>query len=343
MATAKYLMVAATALLVPAASAQTIIVPTATVSMSPEARSYLDSAITLFRRAHINTAKMDWPQLTAQAYSAAVGAKSTTDTYPAIWLVIKALGEKHTFFITPDQAKAQSTGKASNNAEPPPLLLPEGVRLPQGMGIIRLFGFSGSTEQGRQYAEFGQAKLKSLQAQGICKFVVDLRPNVGGNMYPMIDAVGGLLDEGVLGTFENVAGQFTPWVLKEGRTGTSATVASAPGPFTQVGNSVPVAVLIGPSTTSAGEYTAMSFKGRANTRFFGAPSGGYITANQPMPLSDGAVIIMTGAWGSDRTGKKYVDRMEPDEFTGAGGPALDAALDWLSRQRCAPKTKTKPR
>jgi C-terminal processing protease CtpA/Prc len=95
-----------------------------------------------------------------------------------------------------------------------------------------------------------------------------------------------------------------------------------------------VAILIGPSTVSAGEYTAMSFKGRANTRFFGTPSGGYITANHPVPLADGALILMTSGWGVDRTGKKYVDRLEPDEMTGAGGPALDAAVDWLSRQSC---------
>jgi C-terminal processing protease CtpA/Prc len=255
--------------------------------------------------------------------------------------IIKALGEKHTFFMTPDQAKAQATGKASNNTEPPPLLLPEGAELEEGIGVIRLYGFSGSTEQGKQYAEFGQGKLKGLQARGICKFVVDLRPNVGGNMYPMIDAVSGLLDEGVLGTFENAAGQVTPWVLRDGKTTIVMAGAAAPEPSTQVRGSVPVAVLIGPSTSSAGEYTAMSFRGRANTRFFGAPTSGYITANQPVPLSDGAVIIMTTAWGSDRTGRKYVDRMEPDEVTGAGGPALDAAIDWLSRQRCASRTKAK--
>jgi C-terminal processing protease CtpA/Prc len=95
-----------------------------------------------------------------------------------------------------------------------------------------------------------------------------------------------------------------------------------------------VAVLIGPMTGSAGEYTAMSFKGRSNTRFFGSPSAGYVTANHAAPLSDGAVIVMTGAWGIDRTGKKYLDRIEPDEDTGPGSAAIDAAVKWLSAQPC---------
>ena len=207
--------------------------------------------------------------------------------------------------------------------------------------MIRLYGFSGSPEQAKAYADLGQAKISEMQARGICKFVVDLRPDVSGNMYPMIDAVSGLLDEGVLGTFENAAGQATPWGLKNGKTITDPTPASSAKPSPSRTNSVPVALLIGPSTASAGEFTAMSFKGRANTGFFGAQSAGYVTANQPMPLSDGAVIIMTSGWGIDRMGTKYVDALQPDETTDAGGPALDAAVKWLAAQPCAAQRKAK--
>jgi hypothetical protein len=43
---------------------------------------------------------------------------------------------------------------------------------------------------------------------------------------------------------------------------------------------------------------------------------------------------MTVGWGVDRMGKKYNDRIEPDVTTGAGGPAMDAAVKWLSAQPC---------
>jgi C-terminal processing protease CtpA/Prc len=297
--------------------------------MTAEAKTYLDHAIALFQQQHINASKMDWRALTAKAYEAAAGAKTTADTYPAIRLVIKELGEKHTFFLDPDQAKAGSTGKASGSAPAPVLLLPEAVRLADGIGVVRLYGFMGSSEQAERYADTGKAEIKRLERLGVCRFVVDLRFNTGGNMYPMIDAVSGLLHEGVLGTFENAAGKFTPWVLKNGKATTATTSAEMPQATGSPPNALPVAVLVGPSTASAGEYTAMSFKGRANTRFLGAPTAGYITANSPAPLPDGAVIVMTGAWGVDRTGKKYVDAMQPDENTGAGGPAMDAGVKWL--------------
>lgn len=307
-------------------------------SQSAEPSAYLDRAINLFREFHIHSKKMNWPALTAKAHAAATGAKTTADTYPAIRLVIKELGEKHTFLMTPDLAKAQATGKTSNGTKPPDLLLPDGETLAQKVGVIRLYGFGGSPEQGKLYSDFGRAKIKGFAARGICRFVVDLRPNTGGNMYPMIDAVGALLNEGVLGTFENAAGKFNPWILKDGTATVGPPSDRLPPPSVFGNKPAPVAVLLGPLTASAGEYTAISFKGRANTRFFGTATAGYVTANHPIPLSDGAVIVMTGAWGLDRTGKKYLDVVEPDEVTGAGGPALDAAVKWLSAQRCiAPK------
>jgi hypothetical protein len=302
--------------------------------MSPEARAYLDHAIALFRQTHINSSKMDWPALTSDAYAAAAGAKTTADTYPAIWLIIKRLGEKHTFFQDPDQAKAQATGTNSGKAVAPQLLLPEALRLANAIGVIRLYQFGGSQAQAALYSQTGQAKISELKRQGVCRFVVDLRADSGGNMYPMISSVGALLGNGALGTFENGAGKYTPWLLKDG-VATIGPISDSPTAAAKpIEGAVPVAVLIGPPTASAGEFTAMSFKGRPNTRFFGEPTAGYVTANQPIPLPDGAVIIMTVGWGIDRAGRKYTDWIEPDEITGAGGQAMDAAVKWLSTQPC---------
>lgn len=303
--------------------------------MSPAAKAYLDQAITLFREAHINSAEMNWPALTEKAYTAASGAQSTADTYPAIRLIIKALGEKHTVFLEPDQAKADTTGKNSGTASAPPFQPPEAVRLASGIGVVTLHGFMGSPDQAQLYARQGQAEIERAKAEGVCRFVVDLRDDTGGNMYPMISSVAGLLDDGVLGTFVNAHKQFVPWLLKDGTTtvGQMSYSLARAKPLTSV--QIPVAVLIGPMTASAGEFTAMSFEGRPRTRFFGGESAGYVTANQPMPLSDGAVILMTSGWGIDRTGKKYLDRIEPDENTGAGNEAVAAAVKWVSAQPCS--------
>lgn len=252
-------------------------------NMSPQAKEYLDRAITLFRERHINATKMDWPALTQQAYGAADGAKTTADTYPAIWLIIKSLGEKHTLFVDPDQARAIATGKPSGDARPKPLVLPEGTQLANGIGVIRLFGFIGTVDQGKLYAATAQAKISDMKAHGACRFVLDLREDTGGNMYPMLNGVSGLLEPGVLGTFLSPNGQYSAWVLKDGVVAVLPPQNTLPR-ASRTSTTLPVAVLIGSHTGSAGEFTAMSFEGRPNTRFFGAPSAGFVTANSPFPL-----------------------------------------------------------
>ena len=303
--------------------------------MTPAARAYLDHSIELFRQMHINASKMNWPELREEAYRAASGAKTTADTYPAIRLIIRKLGEKHTSLADPDQAKAWNTGQPSGRAAPVAFRPPEAQRLANGVGVIRLFDFMGSPPEAQTYAQAGEREVAVLKERGVCRFVVDLRSDQGGNMYPMITAVSGLLDDGVLGTFEDAAGHSSHWILKDGVVTTSvASDAQAPNPPR---NRFPVAVLIGPSTASAGEFTAMSFKGRPVTSFFGAPSAGWITANIPVRLSDGAVILMTSGWGVDRTGKKYVDSIVPDQAAGPDQAGIAAAAGWLLRQPC-PKT-----
>ena len=237
-------------------------------------------------------------------------------------------------FVDPDHARAEFAGKPSGNVQPPPVLLPQVVRLANGIGAVRLFAFMGPPEQSTLYAQTGRTKIDQLKASGVCKFVLDLRSDGGGNMYPMISSVSGLLNNGVLGTFQNSAGQYMPWVLQNGVVTIAPARDSPTEPVLRSASAMPVAVLIGPTTASAGKFTAMSFEGRPNTRFFGTPSAGYVTANQPIALPDGAIIAMTTGWGLDRTGKKYLDRIDPDEETGAGAAAEDAAVKWLAAQRC---------
>jgi C-terminal processing protease CtpA/Prc len=155
-------------------------------------------------------------------------------------------------------------------------------------------------------------------------------------MYPMIAGLGALIGEGELGSFKDASGQITNWFYRDGQAGEqdlSYTKVSHPE-FLFDSDETPVAILIGPHTASAGEATAISFRGRSNTRFFGEPSGGLTTANQGYPLSDGAMIILTVAVELDRTGLEYGGSIIPDVATSI--PESDAT-DWLLSQPACTK------
>jgi C-terminal processing protease CtpA/Prc len=70
---------------------------------------------------------------------------------------------------------------------------------------------------------------------------------------------------------------------------------------------------------------AISFKGRPRTRSFGQPTNGLSSANGTFPLPDGATILLTTAIEADRTGKRYGEKVDPDEIVAAPTPAPGAA------------------
>ncbi|MFJ6775483.1 S41 family peptidase, partial [Kitasatospora sp. NPDC091257] len=104
---------------------------------------------------------------------------------------------------------------------------------------------------------------------------------------------------------------------------------------------VPVAVLTGPGTGSAGEAVTIAFIGRPDTRSFGARTYGVPTGNAAHRLSDGAVVLLTGAAEADRTGRIHAGPIEPDEAVDTrkeGDPSLTAATGWLGRQESCRRT-----
>lgn len=304
------------------------------VAAPPTPQEYLDSAISALRANHVNRDKVDWPALEAAARRLAKDADTTSETWPAIRHVIAALGEKHTSFDAPSSKKAASTPPATDK----PRALPEVARLNDKFGYVRVTQFAGSREAGRNYADTLRDGIHRLAEGGACGWVVDLRGNSGGNVWPMFDGVAPLLGDGHVLTFDVPAqGRFRV-LMKDG-------VAFQEGgavPYkleawrALVKDDAPVAILTDGATASSAEAVAIAFAGRLNVRRFGAPTSGYITANMPVVLADGARINMTVGWNVDRTGRRYEDPLAPDEATDAEA-ALLRAQSWLAAQpACRP-------
>jgi C-terminal processing protease CtpA/Prc len=147
----------------------------------------------------------------------------------------------------------------------------------------------------------------------------------------MIAGLGALTGEGKLGGFKNVQGQILDWSYRDGQSwiGNTPYAKVSHPEFILNPDEIPVAVLIGSQTASSGEATAISFHGRPNTQFFGRPSHGLTTSNQPYLLSDGAVIMITSSIEVDRNGQEFGGSIDPDVVTSK--PEQDA-VQWLLTQ-----------
>lgn len=305
---------------------------------SPQAANYLDQAIAILRARHINSAKADWSRLTSEAHAAIAGAETSADTYSAIRTLIGELGVAHSFFMPPptrDQIQAATRAGLSSmvaNSDMPVSSLLNGQ-----VGVVRMPGLDtmspGGTERGKTYATTLRTLLKQLDKAPLCGWIVDLRANAGGNMWPMLTGLDPLLGAYPFGFFLSGGTTSQAWIRTPN--GISPGIADLSRPlmpsFALEHATAPLALLIGPQTASSGEMVALALIGRQGVRTFGGDTSGFLSGNTVQPLPDGAHIAVTEVLVSDRTGKSYADTIHPDVVTDADGaePAADA---WLKQQ-----------
>lgn len=189
-----------------------------------------------------------------------------------------------------------------------------------------------------QRAARWQQVISSKDDGARCGWIVDLRDNGGGNMWPMLLGMAPLLRTSVLnnedvGTFESAQGP-KRWTL------TATAVQLAGKPLLDSGQSgyalrqpgAPVAVLFGPRTGSSGEASVLAWRGRAQTRSFGQPTAGVSTGNVGHILADGSRLLLTTTVMQDRDGRGDGLKIEPDQYTEGDAATLAAAQQWLLAQ-----------
>ncbi|HJZ76591.1 MAG TPA: S41 family peptidase [Vicinamibacterales bacterium] len=293
----------------------------ASAPLAAPAKDVLDAALSITKKHSLRRNDVPWDVVEPKVRALAAGAEKSADVYPAIRYLLAQLGDHHSFLMPPAQTSQFRTGGAQNPG-------PEVRALPERAGYVSVPGYSGA-EPGamRAYATRMHEALGGTIASVSCGWVVDLRKDTGGNMWPMLAGLKPFLGTVGLGTFESAEGSSAPWIAGQG-------VDIEPPPALAVLESSWVAVLTGPRTASSGEAVAIAFRGRPRTRSFGQPTAGLSTANGTFPLPDGAMILLTTAVDADRTGRRYGDKIAPDEPVDAAGTddtTLSAALQWLKQ------------
>lgn len=263
----------------------------------------------------------DWPQLRDSVLAAAATAQSASQVHEALRGVLHQVGGAHSFLIAPSATGSTSSGTASTSELPT-------VRAQGAVGVLRLPTCFGERDTLRAYIKAGGEALRAISSSQA--WVVDLRDNEGGTMWPMLAVVAPLLGgDGVLGSFTTSNGKNTTWSLRRGRVKNGWIERErSSGPRTLPG---PVAVLTGPATASSGEAVAISFRGAPHARSYGTPTRGLSTANEVVQLEDGASMAITTATMSDRHGVVHDGPVRPDVPVDPPDDALDVALADLAR------------
>ncbi len=147
------------------------------------------------------------------------------------------------------------------------------------------------------------------KAHNLKGWIIDLRLNIGGNSNVMLAGLYHLLGDGtthlVLDIDKNVktlSSLNSGTLYKNHLENTAVKTNSNPKPH------IPVALISGILTNSAGEFVILGFRGRKNTLVIGEESHGSTTANDLYEMPFGIKAAITESYGADRSAKftKYI-------------------------------------
>ena len=286
---------------------------------------YLKSAIELIRENALNSKNIDWEKAIPEAMGFLEFATTTADTYPIIKDLLKRLEDNHSFFKTPRKYKKDKYSTVEENDPVTSKMLVDNIAY---INIPYIRGYTD--EKNLLYTNIIQDQIAALDSLDPIGWIVDLRENTGGNMWPMLAGLGPLLGEGILG-YMCFNDEDISWFYRNGKMGFDDNILiDIPNSGYAVSNSdLPVAVLIGEQTMSSGEAVAISFIGNSKAKFFGHPTKGLSTVNVSHKLSDGALIVLTEGIFADRSGKRYGSKIEPDTFVEDQEKAIKKASQWI--------------
>lgn len=178
-----------------------------------------------------------------------------------------------------------------------------------------------------------------------CKngFIIDLRLNGGGNLYPMLSGLSQFLGNQTIGYETDINDSIIrTWELKNGNFvigGYQATDLKTKHKSKL--KSIPIVVIIGPVTKSSGSMTAIAFKGRPNTYFIGEPTAdGYTTSNGYFQFATNLTLNFATNFVADRNKKVYKTTVKPDLTIHQGNDfdtllndlKIKAAIKWLKEK-----------
>ena len=289
-------------------------------------KNYLDSTFSIIQRNALNKSKVNWPLLKQTVYEKAAGATTYEDILPLYSYIFEQLDDHHGML----KFKNKSYYWNGNDTPVPNQILTQAIakyKEPVAQTIGKNIGYiliPGNDDFSSKRIDSITAAIKKeiakVSSKNIKGWIIDLRNNTGGNMYPMIAGLSKLIGDGKAGSFVSPEGVSSDsWSIKDGALFYETTRVSAvenqgyPVPL-----NIPLVILIGNYTASSGEMTAISIKGRKNAVLIGEPSAGYTTVNTGFRLNSYSGLNLAIAYAADRNDQLYPKRITPDIMVKGG-------------------------
>lgn len=288
-----------------------------------QVQTYLGQLVDLMQANSVHRLTIDWTNFRSRVLAEGMTAQTLVDARPAIRLALLLLGDGHSSYRPLDGTVLFVASRTCSAGDP---VVGE---IPADIGYVKVGAFSGSGGDATAFARGIQDAIAQADRDALVGWIVDLRGNGGGNMWPMVAGLGPVLGEGPAGFFVDPTGFETEWSYQNGSSRLGGSVQVGVAPYRLRREQPRVAVLSDNRVTSSGEATLIAFRGRPDARSFGTPTCGLSTANRGYVMSDGATLNLTVSVMADRHRTKYGDSVAPDELIADPSQVVPRAIAWL--------------
>ncbi len=158
-----------------------------------------------------------------------------------------------------------------------------------------------------------QNAVCDIVEKGAVKWIIDLRFNGGGNMYPMVEGLTSIIGDGLAGGTQGVTeAESSVWKIEHGDFYYDDFTVGLDNGCT-LSTSPKIAVLLSDYTASSGEALVAILKNRTDTKFFGEKTMGKITATDWKQIDSITFMSISVSYYKDRKGEVYTDYIDVDE------------------------------
>lgn len=295
----------------------------------------------------------DWKPVDAAFKKQIAEAKTAKDTMNCFVNILAQLNDVHSYFIyRGNYFSHYKPVDSATHTRLRPLLRQSKeeterfttAMLPGSIAYVRVPAINAyGEEEVNRFAQMLYDSVAKYIGKKLKGFIVDLRLNSGGNIYPMLAGLGELLGNTVIGYETDREGnEVRKWEIKEGNFFSKDYQATDIKHTAHAAlDKLPVAVITGPVTASSGSMTAIAFKQRPRTVFIGEPTAdGYSTSNGYFTYGNNLIFLFATNFVSDREKNMYKYSVPVDiPVTGTDDlydlqrdDKIKAALRWFSER-----------
>jgi len=295
---------------------------------------FVDQSIDLIQNNAVDTSKIE--SIKRGLYTKGQNLDQVSELPSLYTEVFELLGDHHGGLKYKGRTHGWNKAQGANNAYLKARLKSETMVksqvLGKNTGYIRIPGNSDfSFKKVDSIANDISTHINEINSAKIKAWIIDLRMNTGGNMYPILLGLKEFIgsDNVVFGGFRNSKGESSgQWEIQDGKMLIDGIELVRQVSLTMpIKKDIPIVVLTSCYTASAGEMTAISLIGSKNTLIVGEPTADYTTAVQGFSINADAGLNLSTDYVVDRSSKVYKSHIQPDIEVIGGDNLEDLMMD----------------